>query len=108
MPSIMFVGGPWDSKTRNVVNPQQVYFAVQQPNPFDNFRNADKPQPSVDVLAQRHTYERVSGTRDPIIYRCVDTDRGQEAINFIRRIGIELEPWQEEILRVWFAERKED
>lgn len=97
MPSVMFVGGPWDSKMMNIADPQQIYYAVKEPNPFEAFRQ--DAQPGKPSAVQRVTYEKADGTVDPVIYRCKDIDRVQEAVNFIKRLGIDLEPWQEQLLR---------
>jgi hypothetical protein len=99
----MFVGGPWDSRTMKVIDPQSIYYAIQEPDPFDNFRRADSVIPGKDTLSQRITYEKVDGTVDPVIYRCKDIDRAQEVVNLCRRIGIVLKPWQERMMRQWMT-----
>jgi hypothetical protein len=101
MHQVTFVGGPWDGRQIAVADPQPTYYAVIEADPFRAFKAADLPRPVADSLALRVEYDMVPGTDKPIIYACKNFRREIEVTNFIRKLGITLEPWQEMMLWSW-------
>ena len=93
--TIILEGGPSDGKSFVLENYPPVFVTVK-PLPTYAMLNSGPLGPA----AERCYYERVGNTDR---YVCTEWEPVQEAINFMRRLGMELTEWQERMFRDWWT-----
>jgi hypothetical protein len=95
MIEITLRGGPFDGQRMAALPPLTLEIHVMlDPPPIDQFNYHPLPGMPPCLPSKRYTYRRIGETTD---YASSLISRRQSVVDFIRSIGLELLPWQENL-----------
>ena len=102
MIEITLRGGPFDGKRIHAEPPLMPGINIMlDPSPIDQFNYRPLPGMPPCLPSKRYTYRRIGETTD---YAEAMLSRHQSVVEFMRACGIELLPWQENLMRELFGD----